>query len=174
MTGHTPWSEIRRKVEARTAQNGNRLGEHRKRRVPATNWIALATIIAVIFVLGKVSTGQEYVPYNQGTGLVVQQAEICFSPDLSAEAVKLLSTWQRLVNELEAYERGGSAMGEEDALLGQLLYNNHLCATVADFYPIIVIRRIEGYALAKFDEQLGFDDGPFIVAARDVLPDRGI
>jgi hypothetical protein len=165
------YRELREQMH-KDRQNGSRVGEHRMPRVTVWHWIALACVIGALLIAFEAKS--QYVPYNQGTGLVVQQAEICFSPDLSAEAIKLLFTWQRLVNELEAYERGGSAMDEEEALLGQLLYNNHLCATVADFYPIIVIRRTEGYALAKFDEQLGFGTGPFIVAAKDVIPDRRI
>ncbi len=31
--------------------NGNRLQEHRKRRVPATNWMILIAVIAALFAL---------------------------------------------------------------------------------------------------------------------------
>jgi hypothetical protein len=157
--------------------NGNRLQEHRKPRVSTIHWLLLVGVITAIvaaFSPWSTAKGQEYETYNEGTGLIVQQAEICFSPDLSAESIKLLGTWQRLVNELEAYERGGSVMGEEDALLGQLLHDNHVCATVADFYHVVVVRRVEGYALLLYDEQYGFDEGTFIARAQDVLPDRGI
>ena len=156
MTGHTPWSEIRRKVETRTAQNGSRLGEHRKRRVPATNWLVLVGILAAIFALSPwLANAQDYQAYNEGTGLIVQQAEICFAPEINSDTIKLLNTWQRLVNEIEAYERGGAVMNKEDALLGQLLYENHMCATVADFYHVVVVRHAEGYALLKFDMRHG-------------------
>jgi hypothetical protein len=155
-------------------QNGSRLGEHRKRRVSPESWWLLGIVVVALLSLVQYSEAQEYEPFNVGTGLVVQYAEICFTPELSTEAIKLLDTWQRLVNELEAYERGGSAMNSEDALLGQLLYNSNICHTVADFYHIVILRRTEGYTLVKFDEQYSFDAGPFIVRAQDVVPDRGI
>ncbi len=31
--------------------NGSRLNEHRKRRVPATNWLVLVAIIAALYAL---------------------------------------------------------------------------------------------------------------------------
>jgi hypothetical protein len=174
MTGHTPWSEIRRKVNDRLAQNGSRLGDHRKQRVPATNWMVLIAIIAALFALSPTIAKGQYEPYTQGTGLIVQYAEVCFTPELSSEAINILTLWQRLVNELDAYERGGSAMNKEDALMGQLLFDNNICHTVADFYHVAILRRTEGYVLVQFDEQYTFAAGPMIVAARDVLPDRGI
>jgi hypothetical protein len=156
-------------------QNGSRLGEHRKRRVPAIHWMMLIAIMAGIVALGATLTrAQEYTPYTQGTGLIVQQAELCFSPDLSLASITLLGTWQRAVNQLESYERGGPAMEEELAITGQLLYDNHVCATVAEFYHIVILSHTEGYVLVNFDEQHGFDTGSFIVARKDIIPDQGI
>ena len=153
--------------------NGNRIGEHRKPRVPATNWMVLVGIIAAIVALGAMNAkGQEYEPFNAGTGLLVQEAEMCFTPELNAESIKMLNTWHRLVNELESFERGGPAMHPEDAYLGQLLYDNDICHTVTEFYHVVILKRIEGYVLVKFND--GFDTRPFIVRAQDILPDRGI
>jgi hypothetical protein len=137
--------------------------------------MVLIGIIAAVFALGAtLSEGQEYKPYTQGTGVIVEQAEVCFSPDLSPDSITLLGTWQRAVDRLEAYERGGPAVEEELAITGQLLYDNHICATTAEFYHIVIIRHVEGYALVKYDEQYGFDTGTFIVARKDIMPDRGV
>jgi hypothetical protein len=152
--------------------NGSRQNEHRKSKVPGLHWVTLVVVVALIFFLARASGSQEYVPYVKDTG-IVQGAEICFSPDLNSESVKLLNTWQRLVNELEAYERGGSPMKEEDAILGLLLYSNNICHTVDRYYNIYITQDTEGYVLAKFDEQYGFDTGTFIVAKKDVMLDRG-
>jgi hypothetical protein len=155
--------------------NGSGLGEHRKPRVPAMHWMLLVGAIAGVLALGAtLSKGQQYEPYNQGTGLIVAQAEVCFSPDLSTESITLLGTWQRAVDNLEAYERGGPAVEEELAITGQLLYDNRMCATVGEFYHIVIVRHTEGYVLVNFDERYDFDTGTFIVARKDIIPDRGL
>ncbi len=155
--------------------NGNRLKEHRRRRVPATNWMVLIAVMAAMMALGDtLSKSQEYEPYHSDTGVIVRWAELCFSPDLDVPSIKLLNTWQRLVNELEAYKRGGASMSEEDASLGQLIFDNGLCATTSRYYNIFITQDTEGFVLAQFDEQYGFNEGPFIVAKKDILPDRGI
>jgi hypothetical protein len=137
--------------------------------------MVLIGIIAAVFALGStLAEGQQYEPYNQGTGLIVGQAEVCFSLDLSTESITLLGTWQRAVDNLEAYERGGPAVEEELAITGQLLYDNHMCATVAEFYHIVIVRHTEGYVLVNFDERYDFDTGTFIVARKDIIPDQGI
>ena len=61
--------------EEKERMNGSRVNEHRKRRVPATNWMVLIAILAAVFALGKVSTGQEYVPYVKDTGVVVERSD---------------------------------------------------------------------------------------------------
>jgi hypothetical protein len=135
----------------------------------------LIAVIAAIVALGATLTkAQHYKPYSQGTGLIVEQAEVCFSPDLSTESIALLGTWQRAVDNLEAYERGGAAVEEELAIEGQLLYDNHMCATVAEFYHIVIVRHTEGYVLVNFDERYDFDTGTFIVAKKDIIPDQEI
>jgi hypothetical protein len=171
MTGHTPWREIERKSQR---QNGSRLGEHRKPRVSPESWMLLVGLIAALLIFCKMSTAQVYEPFSLDTGVIVNGAEICFSPDLHDTSVQLLVTWQRLVNELDTYEKGGAIMDEDDAITGELLYENHLCATMGFYYNIVITQAIEGYVLAHFDEQYGFGEGPFIVAKRDILPDRGI
>jgi hypothetical protein len=163
--------------------NGSRLNEHRKRRVPATNWMILIGIIAGVLALGATLTkGQEfentplYKPFSMGTGVIVEGAELCFSPDLSQPTVDLLNTWQRLVNELEAYERGGAAMDEEDANYAQTLADIGMCATVAEYYDITITQATEGYVLVNFAARYDFDTGTFIVARKDIIPvsNRGI
>jgi hypothetical protein len=156
-------------------QNGSRLKEHRKARVSPESWWLLGILVVVLLALVQYQAeGQEYQPFSIDTGVIVDGAEICFSPDLHATSIQLLNTWQRLVNELDAYERGGAKMNEDDAITGELLYENHLCATMGFYYTIVITQTVEGYALAHFDEQYGFGEGPFIVAKRDILPDRGI
>jgi hypothetical protein len=178
MAGHTPWREIERKSQM---QNGSRLGEHRKPRVSIESWLLLVGVIAGMLALGANATkAQEfeshplYKPFSLGTGVLVNGAELCFSPDLSQPTIDLLGTWQRLVNEYEAYEIGGAVMDEEDAIYAQILSDTELCATIADYYDITITQAIEGYVLAKFDEQYGFRTGTFIVAKKDIIPDRGI
>jgi hypothetical protein len=168
MAGHTPRREIKRKSQE---QNGSRLGGHRK-IMPFSHWMYLLGLCAAIVLLDHYANAQDYEPYKMGTGLIVQQAELCFAPDLSTPVITLLNTWQQAVDELEAYERGGTPGDPELALAGQLLYDNHVCATVAAFYHIAIISVTEGYVLAKFDEQHGFEEGTFIVAKKDILPDR--
>jgi hypothetical protein len=155
--------------------NGSRLKEHRKPRVSPEAWCLLAiVVIALLALVQYQAEGQEYEPFSLDTGVIVNGAEMCFSPDLHDTSVQLLNTWQRLVNELDAYERGGGRMHEEEAILGEYLYENHLCATMGAYYNIVITQAIEGYVLAHFDEQYGFGEGPFIVAKKDILPDRGI
>ncbi|MBW2561260.1 MAG: hypothetical protein JRE40_10465, partial [Deltaproteobacteria bacterium] len=144
-------------------------------RVPATNWMVLIAVIAAIFALGKVSTGQEYEPYRMNTGIIHAQSELCFSSTLSQPATQLLDTWQRMVNEIEAYDRGvGPAMNEEDAIYAQALFDNNICHTVASTYHVYVTQSTEGYMLVNFDEQYGFETGTFIVNKRDIMLDRGL
>jgi hypothetical protein len=164
----------RRRKNMEDRQNGSRLGAHRKPRVSAESWMLLVGLIAALFIFCELATAQEYKPYTIDTGVIVDGAEICFSPDLHVTSVQLLITWQRLVNELDAYEKGGARMNEEDAIAGELLYENHLCATMGAYYSIVITQAMEGYVLAHFDEQYGFGEGPFIVAKKDVLPDHGI
>jgi hypothetical protein len=163
-----------RKRNTMNLQNGSRLGEHRKPRVSPESWMLLVGFIAGLLIFCKLGTAQEYEPFSIDTGVIVNGAEICFAPDLGQPSVTILNTWQRLVNELENYERGGAMMDEEDALTGELLYENHMCATMGFYYSIVITQAIEGYVLAHFDEQYGFGEGPFIVSKRDILPDRGI
>jgi hypothetical protein len=141
----------------------------------------LIAVIAGIVALGATFTrAQEfentpmYKPFSMGTGVLVEGAELCFSPDLSQPTIDLLSTWQRMVNEFEAYEMGGAAMHEDDAIYAQTLSDIGMCATVAQYYDIVIIQGTEGYVLVNFDEQYGFDTGTFIVARKDIMPDRGI
>lgn len=164
-------------------QNGSRLGDHRKPRVSPESWMLLVGVIAGIVALGAMTArGQEYQnvplykPFSMGTGVIVEGAELCFSPDLSQPTVDLLNTWQRLVNELEAYERGGAAMNEEDANYAQTLADVGLCATVAEYYDITITQATEGYVLVNFAERYDFDTGTFIVARKDIIPvsNRGI
>ena len=170
MTGHTPWSEIKRKKR----QNGGRLGEHRS-PMPLWHWMVLVGVVAGVLALGANSVkAQEYEPYVQDTGIIHSGSELCFSPDLGQPSIELLGTWQRLVNELEAFEIGGPAMNEEDAILGQLLFDTDICHTVATTYHIFITQSTEGYVLARFDEQYGFTTGTFIVNKKDVLLDRGL
>jgi hypothetical protein len=160
-------------MRRRKTMNESRLIEHRKPRVSPESWALLAiVVVALLALVHWQAKGQEYTPYVKGTGVIVEQAEMCFSPDLGQQSVDLLNTWQRLVNELEAYERGGAKMHEEDALLGQYLYENTVCATVAEFYHIVITQDTEGYVLARFDEQYGFTTGTFIVRKQDVILDR--
>jgi hypothetical protein len=155
--------------------NGSRLKEHRKPRVSPESWWLLGIVVVAILALVQYKAeGQEYEPFSIDTAVIVNGAEICFSPDLHKTSIQLLNTWQRLVNELNAYERGGARMNEEDAIAGELLDENHICATMGAYYSIVITQAIEGYVLAHFDEQYGFGEGPFIVAKRDILPDRGI
>jgi hypothetical protein len=173
-----PYKELRDQLH-KDRQNGSRLGGHRKLRVSPESWMILIGVIAAVFALGATLTeGQEYKPYNQGTGLIVADTELCFSPNLNSESIKLLGVWQRAVDAQESYERGGPAVEEELAITAQLLHANHICATVAAFYRVTIIRHVEGYALASFDpsliEQFDFDTGTFIVARKDIIPDRGI
>ena len=138
-------------------------------------WMIIACAVALLgFLTWKQADAAvvEYVPYNMGTGLIVQHAELCFSPGLSSESIKLLDTWQLAVNQLESYERGGPEPDVELAYEAQSLFDNNMCATVAAFYNIAIIMTTEGYVLARFDEQHGFDEGTFIVAKKDILPDR--
>jgi hypothetical protein len=137
--------------------------------------MVLIAVIAGILALGAtLSKGQEYEPYVKDTGVMVERAEICFSPDLGQPSIKLLNTWQQLVTELEIYERGGAKMNEEDALLGKHLADNAICGTTAAYYHIVITQDTEGYVLARYDEQYGFGVGSFIVAKKDVLLDRSI
>jgi hypothetical protein len=155
--------------------NGSRLNEHRQPKVSFESWFLLVGVIMGLLILGPIAAkGQEYEPYVKYTATMVAGTEICFSPDLSVHSKKLLNTWQRLVNELEAYRRGGPRMHEEDANLGQLLYDNQLCGSIVDYYDIVILQETEGYALAKYKDSLGFDEGTFIVAKLDIIPDRGI
>jgi hypothetical protein len=164
-----------RRKNTMNLQNGSRLKEHRKPRVSPESWCLLAiVVIALLALVQWQAEGQEYKPYSIDTGVIVNGAEICFAPDLGQPSVTILNTWQRLVNELDAYERGGAMMNEEDAITGELLYENHMCATMGFYYNIVITQAIEGYVLAHFDEQYGFGEGPFIVSKRDILPDRGI
>ncbi len=170
MVGHRPWSEIKRKKHM---QNGSRLGEHRKPRVsPESWWLAGIIVVALLALVQWQAEAQEYKPFTMGTGLIVQHAEMCFSPDLSSDSINLLNQWQLAVDQLESYERGGSEPDVELAYQAQALYDNHMCSTVAAFYHIEIVMATEGYVLARFDEQHGFNEGTFIVAKRDVLPDR--
>jgi hypothetical protein len=162
-------------MRRRKSMNGSRLKEHRKPRVSPDAWCLLAiVVIALLALVQYQAEGQEYKPFSIDTGVIVDGAEICFSPDLHDTSIQLLNTWQRLVNELDTYERGGAKMNEEDAIAAELLYENHLCATMGFYYTIVITQAVEGYVLAHFDEQYGFGEGPFIVAKRDILPDRGI
>jgi hypothetical protein len=154
--------------------NGSRLSEHRMPRVSPESWILLAMFIAALFLWGERTQAQEYVPYVKDTGTIVEQAELCFVPDLGQPFIDTLVLWQRLVNELEAYERGGAPMNEEDAIVGQGLYDAGICATVGAFYMVDVVDDTEGYVLARFNAQYGFTSATFIVAKKDVLLDRGI
>lgn len=156
-----------------TEQNGSRLGDHRKPKVSPESWMLLVGFIAALLIFCKLGTAQEYEPFSIDTGVIVSGAEMCFSPDLGQPSITILNTWQRLVNELENYERGGARMNEDDAITGELLYENHLCATMGAYYSIVITQAMEGYVLAHFDEQYGFGEGPFIVAKKDVLMDRG-
>jgi hypothetical protein len=171
MTGHTPWREIKRKSQM---QNGSRLSEHRMPRVSPESWILLVMLVAALVFWGERTQAQEYVPYVKDTGTIVEQAELCFAPDLGQPFIKTLVFWQRLVNELESYERGGSPLNEEEAIVAQRLYDSGICATVAEFYMIDVVNDTEGYVLARFNAQYGFTSATFIVAKKDVLLDRGI
>jgi hypothetical protein len=151
-------------------QNGSRLGEHRKSRVAPESWWLLGIVVVALLALVQYQAeGQEYQPYTIDTGVIVNGAEICFSPDLHHTSVQLLVTWQRLVNELNSYERGGARMNEDDAITGELLHENHLCTTMGAYYDIVITQAIEGYVLAHFDEYYGFGEGPFIVAKKDIL-----
>ena len=152
--------------------NGSRLLEHRKPRVPGESWMVLVGLIVALFVFCELASSQEYEPYTMNTGLIVQSAEMCFAPDLSAPVIVLLQTWQQAVNQLESYERGGAEPDVELAYEAQALYDNHMCATVAAFYHIEIISVTEGYVLVRFSGQHGFDEGTFIVAKQDVLLDR--
>jgi hypothetical protein len=154
--------------------NGSRLNEHRKPRVSPESWWLLAMFVAALFLWGERTQAQEYVPYVKDTGTIVQQAELCFVPDLGQPFIDTLQLWQRLVNELEAYERGGEPMDEEDAITGQHLADSGICATVAEFYMIDIVQDTEGYVLARFNEQYGFTSATFIVRKRDVILDRGL
>ena len=152
--------------------NGSRLNEHRKPRVSPESWILLGIVVVAMLALVQWQAEAQYVPYVKDTGVIVEQAEMCFSPDLGGPSIKLLNTWQRLVNEVEAYERGGALPHEEDARLGKYLYDSGMCHTTAGFYHIYITQSTEGYVLAKFDEQYGFEGGTFIVRKQDVLLDR--
>ena len=152
--------------------NGNRLREHRQPKVSFESWFLLVGLITGLLILGPIAAkGQDYEPYVKDTGTMVAGTELCFSPDLASESIKLLNTWQRLVNELEAYQRGGSRMHEEDAHLGQALYDNHLCGSTVDYYDIVILQDTEGYVLARYSDDLGFDEGSFIVAKKDIIPE---
>jgi hypothetical protein len=170
MTGHTPLRELKLKK-----QNGSRLGGHRKPRVSPESWMLLGIVVVALLALVQwQAEGQEYQPYTIDTGVVVNGAEICFSPDLHHTSVQLLNTWQRLVDELHAYERGGARMNEDDAIAGELLHENHLCATMGAYYDIVITQTTEGYVLAHFAEYYKFGEGPFIVAKKDILGVGGI
>jgi hypothetical protein len=150
--------------------NGSRLREHRQPKVSFESWFLLVALVSAMLILGPIAVkAQEYQPFHQTTGTIVAGAELCFSPDLSAPSVQLLNTWQRLVNELGVYERGGSRMHEEDANLGQLIYDNNLCGTVSGYYDIVIMQSNEGYVLATYADKYNYDAASFIVAKRDVI-----
>ena len=153
--------------------NGSRLKEHRKPRVSPESWCLLAIVVVALLALVQWQAEAQYEPFVQDTGVMHGGSEMCFSPDLGGPSIKLLKTWQKLVNEYNAYQRGGPAMHEEDAILAQYLYDNDMCHTTLSTYHIYITQSTEGYVLAKFDEQYGFNAGSFIVAKKDVLLDRG-
>jgi hypothetical protein len=159
-----------RRKNTMNLQNGSRLGEHRKSRVsPESWWLLGIVVVALIALVQWQAEGQEYQPYTIDTGVIVNGAEICFSPDLHVTSIQLLQTWQRLVDELNTYERGGARMNEDDAIAGELLHENHLCATMGFYYDIVITKSTEGYVLAHFAEHYKFGEGPFIVAKKDIL-----
>jgi len=154
--------------------NGSRLKEHRKPRVSPESWWLLGIVVVAMLALVQWQAEAQYEPFVKDTGIVHAGAEMCYAPDLGAPSIKLLNTWQGLVYQLEDYQRGGSPMHEEDAILGQQLYDNDMCHTMAATYHIFIVQDTEGYVLARFDEQHEFDTRPFIVSKQDVLLDRGI
>ena len=152
--------------------NGNRLEEHRK-KVPFLHWALLAAVMSAMLILGPIAAkGAEYNPFKESSGYLVSGAEICYSPGLSTESITLLDEYQSVVDLVETYNRGGAPVPEELEFWAERVYENRLCVTSTSHERIEIIMGVEGYVLARF--RFYNEVGTFIVARRDVLPDRGI
>ena len=157
--------------------NGSRLQEHRKRRVPATNWMILVAVIAAILALSPMlSKGAEPLTqtFNADTGLIVYGGKICAAETIDVSAVKLLDEWVSLVNKVETWQLDGRVrLTQEEGERGKFLSSNKICAVVADYYMITILEEVNDYLLFKFDSQYGFTDTSLILKRSQYRSDRG-
>ncbi len=148
--------------------NGNRLEEHRK-KVPSIHWALLAAVMTALLILGPIAVkAGEYKTFKESEGFLRAGAEVCFTHELSAEAIKLLNEYQSVVNLAEAALKGGPSVPEELAFFAQLMKTMEICGSVEGYARIDVICTSGGYVLARFTE---LDTGTFVAARTDLLPE---
>ena len=143
-----------------------KLFEHRK-RVPFLHWALLAAVMTAMLILGPIAAeAQEFRPFTESEAHLLGGSVMCVSPGLSAESITLLNEYQKVVNAVEAYHRGGPWVPEEFLFFGEMVFETGLCATTLSSETIEIIRGTEGYVLARFSSG---KLGTFIVNRMDLL-----
>ena len=158
--------------------NGNRLNEHRKRRVPITNWMILIGVIAGVLALGATlskGAGPEMLKFNGNTGSVGYGVEVCMATTITPDRIGLLGEWRSLVDRYEATELDGILrMTREEAERAEWLDSTQICGSIARHYNVIIKEEINQYVLFQFDPQYGFGEQTYIMRRSDFMSDRGL